>query len=72
VTPDNVGDILRRTGVREIHLSARQTVRSAMQYRNERCGLGAFSAEHEYEWREANPSDVRRVREALDARLGQD
>jgi hypothetical protein len=51
--------------VREIHLSARQTIRSGMIHRNEQCSMGAYSQNHEYEWREASVEKIRRARNVL-------
>ena len=65
VTEHNIAEIIRATGVREIHLSARDTVRSRMSFRNENCSMGAFSNGHEYEWRETSAEKVRLAREAL-------
>ncbi len=65
VTEANLGDIVRRSGVREIHLSARDGVKSAMHYRNQKCGMGAYSGEHEYDWREASVKKVRLAKAAL-------
>lgn len=65
VTELNLAEVVRRTGVREIHLSARDTVRSAMKFRNEGCSMGAFSKDHEYEWREASVEKIRAAKQAL-------
>ena len=65
VTENNIADIVRATGVREIHLSARSGVQSGMTFRNETCSMGNFSAGHEYEWREASAEKVRLARQAL-------
>ena len=64
VTPDNLAGIVGSTGVREIHLSARHAVRSAMVYRNENCGMGVHSQAHEYEWRETSADHVRLAKQA--------
>jgi len=40
VTEENVGQIVDRSGVREIHFSARSSVESQMSYRNERIYMG--------------------------------
>jgi copper homeostasis protein len=65
VTEENLADIVRATGVREIHLSARHPVRSQMNFRNENCSMGTFSKNHEYEWRETSAEKVRLARQAL-------
>ena len=69
VTPENVAEILAATGVREIHLSARHAVHSAMQYRNQNCSMGSFSKDREYEWREASAEKIRFARQALTTAL---
>jgi copper homeostasis protein len=65
VTEKNLADIVRATGVREIHLSARSGVKSGMVYRNETCSMGSFSTGREYEWREASAEKVRLAKQAL-------
>jgi copper homeostasis protein len=65
VTDKNVAEIVAATGATEIHLSARDTIRSAMVYRNEQCFMGAYSRTNEYEWREASAELVRRAKAAL-------
>ncbi len=65
VTELNLGGIVTATGVREIHLSARDTVRSGMKHRNESCAMGTFSQGREYEWREASVTKIRAARLAL-------
>ena len=40
ITPDNAAEIVRRTGVREIHASAKTTVQSRMSYRNPTVSMG--------------------------------
>lgn len=41
ISPDNAAEIVRLTGVREIHASAKTTVGSAMIYRNPAVSMGA-------------------------------
>lgn len=65
VTAGNLAEIVRETGVHEIHLSARHAVRGGMQFRNDGCYMGSFSKEDEYGWREASEDLVRQAREAL-------
>jgi copper homeostasis protein len=65
VTEHNLADVLRRTGAREIHLSARDFVHSAMKHRNELCFMGAFSKDHEYQWREATVEKIQSAKRAL-------
>ncbi|MDE6512169.1 MAG: copper homeostasis protein CutC [Muribaculaceae bacterium] len=45
VTPGNAAEIVRRTGVREIHASAKATVRSNMVYRNPAVSMGTPGAD---------------------------
>lgn len=65
VTEANLGDLVRATGVREVHLSARGEIQSGMTFRNERCGMGTFSNGREYQWREASEAKVRVAKLAL-------
>ena len=69
VTEENLEQLVRQTGVREIHLSARHSVASGMIHRNQNCSMGAYSKDREYEWREASAEKVRRARRALTAAL---
>jgi copper homeostasis protein len=59
VTEKNLGEIVRATGVREIHLSARRAVRGGMTFFNPGCYMGSFTKDDEYGWREACPEKVR-------------
>ena len=45
ITPDNAAEIVARTGVREIHASAKATVASPMTYRNPAVSMGAPDAD---------------------------
>lgn len=65
VTEHNIGEILRATGVREIHLSARGAVTSGMVFRNPECYMGTFSKPNEYEWREASAEKIRLAKQRL-------
>ena len=69
VTPENLAESVSATGVREIHLSARQSVLSGMRYRNENCSMGSHSKDHEYEWREASAEKIRMAKTALTTAL---
>ena len=69
VTEENLGQIVQATGAREIHLSARHSVSSAMQFRNPHCSMGTFSKDHEYEWREASVEKIQRAKQALTTHL---
>ncbi len=65
VTPENLAEIVRATGVREIHLSARHRVNGGMTFRNEGCFMGTFSKDDEYSWREASEDLIRQAKSAL-------
>lgn len=65
VTPENLADIVTTTGVREIHLSARQAVSGGMIFRNNGCFMGSFSKGNEYSWRESSKELVRLSKAAL-------
>lgn len=65
VTEDNIAEILRATGVTEAHLSARDTVRGGMTFRNPDCSMGTFSKPNEYEWREASAEKVRLAKQRM-------
>jgi copper homeostasis protein len=71
VTEQNLGDLVRATGVDEIHLSARSAVRGGMTFFNPGCYMGSFTKDDEYGWREANPDKVRICRTALTAALAE-
>jgi len=70
VTENNIGEIVRATGVREIHLSARHGVRGGMTWFNPHCSMGSFSKEDEYGWRETSVEIVRMAKESLTDVLG--
>ena len=65
VTEDNIPEIVRATGVREIHLSARHPVQGGMGFFNRECHMGAYSKANEYEWREASEEKIRIAKQAL-------
>jgi copper homeostasis protein len=65
VTEENLAQIVKSTGVREIHLSARAAVISEMEFRNPDCSMGTYSRDHEYEWREASEEKISRARKIL-------
>ncbi|WP_425563433.1 copper homeostasis protein CutC [Luteolibacter yonseiensis] len=69
VTELNLGDLVRATGVDEIHLSARSSVRGGMTFFNPGCYMGSFTKDDEYNWREADPAKVRICKDALNAAL---
>lgn len=65
VTESNLSDIVRKTGVSEIHLSARHEVRGGMKFFNHGCAMGAFTAPDEYGWREASVDKIRLAKKTL-------
>ena len=65
VTEKNIGEIVRATGVSEIHLSARHRVRGGMKWLNPNCSMGSFSGEDEYSWRETSQQLVASAKQAL-------
>jgi copper homeostasis protein len=48
IRPENAGQILAMTGVREIHAGLRSRVQSPMRHRNEKISMGPLAG-HEYE-----------------------
>ncbi len=65
LTPRNIKKIVRATGVSEVHLSARQTVESAMNYRNGRVFMGGTLRPPEFRWKTTDAASVRSVVDAL-------
>lgn len=65
VTEANAGEILRATGVRELHLSARSAVNGGMVFRNPHCHMGTFTQPDEYNWKQADPAKIRLCKTAL-------
>jgi copper homeostasis protein len=61
ITARNVRRIVESTGVREVHLSARSTVESQMQFRNTRCFMGGALRPPEFSWKTTDESAVRSV-----------
>lgn len=45
VTPDNISEIIQRTGVTEVHASAKTTKQSSMTFRNETAKMGKADAD---------------------------
>ncbi len=74
ITPENVQEVVRETGIAEVHLSARAVVRSAMRYRNARPAMGSPGAD---EFSRKTTSErvvralVRRLRGRRGARRGE-
>lgn len=54
----NVGEVVARTGAREVHFAALRTQASPMTYRNPHCTMGAPIARGEYERCETDPQRV--------------
>jgi copper homeostasis protein len=69
ITVENIGEMVRATDAREIHLSARRGVNGGMVFRNPNCFMGTFTRDNEYGWREANAENVRRCKEQIVACL---
>lgn len=67
ITPRNVGRIVGATGVSEVHLSARGTVDSRMEYRNTRCFMGGVLRPPEFSWKTTDERAVRAVVEGMQA-----
>lgn len=65
ITPRNVKRIVDGTGVTEVHLSARTSVQSRMQYQNVRCFMGGALRPPEYSWKRTDETAVRSVVSAL-------
>lgn len=71
VSKKNLGDLVRATGVSEIHLSARSAVRGGMTFFNPGCYMGSFTKDDEYAWREADAEKVRICKTALTVALAE-
>jgi copper homeostasis protein len=67
VRPANAAELLRRTGVGELHFTARGQRPSPMEFRNPRCAMGASAVPGEYELR---PTEAERVRAVVEAARG--
>lgn len=48
ITEHNISEIIRKTGAREFHASARKAVSSEMQFRNTQATMGSDSDEYSY------------------------
>lgn len=60
VTPDNVEALIRYTGVREVHASARHTVESDMAFRMDNVNMGVKGAD-EYSRKSTSVKIVRKI-----------
>jgi copper homeostasis protein len=65
VRPELIPEIVRSTGVTEVHLSARSAEESPMQYRRPEIPMGAAKVPGEYERKVASAAIIRAAREAL-------
>lgn len=65
VRPELVTEIIRRTGVTEVHLSARCAEDSPMRHRRPDIPMGAAAVPGEYERKVASAAIIRAAREAL-------
>lgn len=65
ITPRNARKIVDATGVSEVHLSARSSVESRMQFRNSRCFMGGALRPPEFAWKTTDPAAVKSVVAAL-------
>lgn len=68
VRPEGVAEIIRRTGVTEVHLSARSAEASPMKYRRPEIPMGAATVPGEYERKVASAAIILAAREALGGR----
>lgn len=64
VSPSNAARILRESGAREIHASARTLVKSRMAWRRDGVNMGAAGAD-EYAFRETSAEIVRQIRSEI-------
>jgi copper homeostasis protein len=65
ITPRNVSRIVAGTGVHEVHLSARVSVKSRMTHRNSRCYMGGTLRPPEFSWKATDEKVVREVAQRL-------
>jgi copper homeostasis protein len=61
ITPRNVKRIVESTGVQEIHLSARKSVPSGMEFRNDRVFMGGALRPPEFSWKVTDAKAVAAV-----------
>jgi copper homeostasis protein len=61
INAENVQEIIRRTGVNQIHFSARQQVESPMSFRNLKCCMGKAYQPNEYMVKNTSSDLVRAV-----------
>ncbi|WP_193210766.1 copper homeostasis protein CutC [Luteolibacter marinus] len=65
IKPDQVGEILRRTGVGQIHLSARSLQESPMTFRRPEIPMGGAKVPGEYERHIADPVRIAEARSGM-------
>jgi copper homeostasis protein CutC len=68
ITAANVADVVRLSGVREVHLRAAARVESAMTHRRDGMTLARTQAPSDYERVVASADEIRRVMAALPQR----
>ena len=61
----NVEEIVNKTGVREVHMSAKKKVESIMEYRNSKVAMGGNLIVEEYDNYYTSEETVRRIKEKL-------
>ena len=65
ITARNIQRIVTATGVKEVHLSARSTLESGMQFRNSRVFMGGTLRPPEFSWKSTDAKVVREVVEQV-------
>jgi len=66
VTPDNVRELVSRTGVQEVHASVRKSVESDMVYRKDQPAMSSNRLLSEFEQLVADVEQVRAMREVFE------
>jgi copper homeostasis protein len=61
LTAQNIKKIVLATGVNEVHLSARRTVESSMNFRNSRVYMGGTLRPPEFSWKTADEASIRTI-----------
>jgi copper homeostasis protein len=64
VNEQNVGEVIKQTGVKEVHGSLRTRRESPMQYRNPNCSMNGSAIPSDYE---LSSTDLKRVRKLVKA-----
>lgn len=70
VTPENVAEIVKKTGVREVHASAKTAVRSAMIFRRDGVSMGKADAD-EYSRMATSEEVVEMIKENYKDKFGE-